>query len=87
LLHQDIADGIIGAFYRVYNGLGYGFRTLVSFGGSPRTRIRLVSPISGPRSQIQIDPKPSAGAVEVELRPGRSFQKNEADSADELVLD
>jgi GxxExxY protein len=25
LLHQDITDGIIGAFYRVYNGLGYGF--------------------------------------------------------------
>jgi GxxExxY protein len=25
LLHEDITDGIIGAFYRVYNTLGYGF--------------------------------------------------------------
>ena len=25
LLHEEITDRIIGAFYRVYNELGYGF--------------------------------------------------------------
>ncbi|RPA66610.1 GxxExxY protein [Cyclobacteriaceae bacterium YHN15] len=25
LLHKDITDGIINAFYKVYNVLGYGF--------------------------------------------------------------